>query len=136
MTERFSVGFSELVLIVNDVQASATFYREVVGLMPRNEADSAWAWFWTGEPEASQLLGLHKGTLLYEEESPHPEGQRWGAVHYAFRVPRERLEQAADHVRGNGIDVYGPQEFDWMKARSYYIYDPDGNLVELWSPED
>jgi catechol 2,3-dioxygenase-like lactoylglutathione lyase family enzyme len=31
--------------------------------------------------------------------------------------------------------VYGPTEFEWMKARSYYFYDPDGNLLEFWSPD-
>jgi hypothetical protein len=23
-----------------------------------------------------------------------------------------------------------------MKATSYYFYDPDGNLLEFWSPND
>ena len=30
----FSVGLAEIVLIVNDVKASARFYRDVVGLTP------------------------------------------------------------------------------------------------------
>jgi catechol 2,3-dioxygenase-like lactoylglutathione lyase family enzyme len=38
-------------------------------------------------------------------------------------------------VKKAGVDVYGPTEFEWMKARSYYFYDPDGNLLEFWSPD-
>jgi catechol-2,3-dioxygenase len=72
--------------------------------------------------------------LLFEEESPFPEGERWGRVHYAFHVPREKLEEAAEHVRQKGHTVHGPVYFDWMKALSYYLYDPDGNLLEFWSP--
>jgi catechol 2,3-dioxygenase-like lactoylglutathione lyase family enzyme len=131
----FTTGLSEIVLIVKDVPAAARFYRNVVGLTPETEADEEWAWFWAGEPEQSQRVALHKGSLLFEEQSPHPEGKRWGHVHYAFHVPRENLEPAAEHVRGQGVEVYGPVQFEWMKAISYYFYDPDGNLLEFWSPE-
>jgi catechol-2,3-dioxygenase len=31
--------------------------------------------------------------------------------------------------------VYGPKRFDWMSAEAWYFYDPDGNLLEFWSPD-
>ena len=131
----FSLGLSEIVLIVADVPKSAAFYRDVVGLEPFTEPSDDWAWFWTGQPQESAWLALHKGTLLFEEHSPHPKGQRWGQVHLALRVPRETLMKAADHVRSKGVNVFGPTHFDWMNAESYYFYDLDGNLVEWWSPD-
>jgi catechol-2,3-dioxygenase len=127
----FSTELAEIVLIVEDVERSARFYREVVGLTPENEPENGWA----GEPGHAQRLALHKGALLFEERSPLPEGSRWGRVHYAFNVPREKLEGAVDHVREQGQEVYGPIHFDWMEALSYYFYDPDGNLLEFWSPD-
>jgi catechol-2,3-dioxygenase len=130
----FSTELAEIVLIVQDVERSARFYRDVVGLVPENEPDDGWAWFWAGEPGHAQRVALRKGPLLFEEESPFPEGERWGRVHYAFHVPREKLEEAAEHVRQKGHTVHGPVYFDWMKALSYYLYDPDGNLLEFWSP--
>ena len=129
-------GLSELVLIVADVPSSARFYREVVGLVPHRKPTEEWAWFWAGEPGANQRIALHKGPLLFEEFSPLPEGERWGRVHFALSVPRERLERAVEHVRASGVAVYGPTYFEWMKALSYYFYDPDGNLVEYWSPDE
>lgn len=131
----FTEGLAEIVLVVRDVPAAARFYRDVVGLTPETEPDDAWAWFWTGAPAASARLALHRGTLLFEEKSPYPEGERWGPVHYAFKVPRSTLEAALAHVRVHGVEVYGPTRFDWMRAISYYFYDPDGNLLEFWSPE-
>lgn len=131
----FSTGIAEIVFIVEDVIESARFYSDVVGLIPQTEADENWAWFWAGEPGQPQRIALHKGTLLFEEHSPYPEGSRWGPVHYAFLVPRDRLDAAVRHVRGKGIEVYGPAHFEWMKAESYYFYDPDGNLLEFWSPD-
>ena len=131
----FSTGLTELVFIVKDVQAAARFYREVVGLIPQSEANDEWAWFFAGEPENRQRLALHKGSLLFEEHSPFPEGGRWGKVHYAFIVPRERLDEAVAHAQKHGVEVYGPVHFDWQDVLSYYFYDLDGNLVEFWSPQ-
>jgi catechol 2,3-dioxygenase-like lactoylglutathione lyase family enzyme len=130
----FTRGLSEIVLIVKDVQASARFYHEVVGLIPESESDEHWAWFWTGEPGEAQRVALHRGTLLFEEHSPLPAGARFGQVHYAFNVPRDRLMAAVDHVRTAGVEVYGPVHFEPMSADSYYFYDPDANLLEFWSP--
>ena len=130
----FSVGLAEIVLIVKDVRAAARFYRDVVGLVPETEADDEWAWFWAGEPGHAQRVAVHKGSLLFEDQSPLPGGERWGQVHYAFNVPHEKLESAVEHVRAKDIEVYGPTNFLWMNAVAYYFYDLDGNLLEFWSP--
>jgi catechol-2,3-dioxygenase len=130
-----STGLAEIVLIVKDVRAAAQFYRDVVGLTPETEDDDAWAWLWAGQVGHTQRVALHKGTLLFEEQSPPPEGERWGQVHYAFHVPSEKLEAAVHHVRAQDIAVYGPVHFDWMNAISYYFYDLDGTMLEFWSPD-
>ncbi len=100
-----------------------------------SEADEEWAWFWVGEPERDQRLALHKGTLLFEELSPFPEGQRFGTIHGALHVPAQRLQQAVEQVKSKGVPVDGPTDFTRRHARSFYFYDPDGNLLECWSPE-
>jgi catechol-2,3-dioxygenase len=100
-----------------------------------SEADEEWAWFWACEPEHDQRLALHKGTLLFEELSRFPEGQRFGTIHDALHVPAQRLQQPVEQVKSKGVAVYGPTDFTWRSARSSYFYDPDGNLLECWSPE-
>lgn len=133
MTSR---GLSEIVLIVEDVPKAADFYQRVVGLQPESEFDDDWAWFWAGTPGVKQRLALHKGSLMFEGQSPHPEGERFGNVHFAFEVAAHDLEASVERVRAAGVDVYGPVELEWMSAHSYYFYDPDGNLLEFWSPDD
>jgi catechol 2,3-dioxygenase-like lactoylglutathione lyase family enzyme len=128
----FATGISEIVLIVADVARSAEFYEDVVGLAPVSRSDE-WAWFEAGAP--NQRLAVHTGRLLHEEHSPHPEGHRFGNVHFAFEVPSERFDDAVEHVRSKGVAVYGPTQLQWMNATSYYFYDLDGNLLEFWSPE-
>jgi catechol-2,3-dioxygenase len=117
------------------VPAAARFYRDVVGLEPDGEPSETWAWFWAGEPGSAQRVAVARGPLLFEEHSPLPEGDRFGHVHFALDVPREQLEAAVENVRRHGVEVYGPKRFDWMSAEAWYFYDPDGNLLEFWSPD-
>jgi catechol 2,3-dioxygenase-like lactoylglutathione lyase family enzyme len=130
-----SRGLSELVLIVEDVPRAAEFYEYVVGLELEHRTGDEWAWFWAGKAGDLQRIALHRGSLLFEEHSPFPEGHRFGTVHFAFDVAPEDLDASVERVRAAGVEVYGPEEFDWMNARSYYFYDPDGNLLEFWSPQ-
>jgi len=130
-----TLGLAEIVLIVEDVPVSARFYEDVVGLKPESEASDEWAWFWAGQEGTQQRVALHRGPLLFEEHSPFPEGERFGRVHFAFEVARDELDAALDRVRSADVAVYGPVELEWMNAESYYFYDPDGNLLEFWSPE-
>lgn len=130
-----NTGIVELVLIVGDVRAAARFYEEVVGLVAEVSADETWAWFWSGEPGFSPRLALHKGKLLFEEHSPFPEGERWGPVHFALHVERSDLKRRCDHVKSHGLEVHGPTRLEWMMADSFYFFDPDGHLVEFWSPD-
>lgn len=129
-----SRGFAELVLIVEDVPKAARFYEDVVGLTLDVTGDE-WAWLWAGKVGDLQRIGLHRGSLLFEEHSPLPEGERFGRVHFAFEVARDELDEAVERVRNAGVEVYGPVEFEWMQASSYYFYDPDANLLEFWSPD-
>jgi catechol 2,3-dioxygenase-like lactoylglutathione lyase family enzyme len=129
-----SRGFSEIVLIVEDVPKAADFYEHVVGLELEHRTGDGWAWFFAGATDRKQRLALHRGPLMFEEHSPYPEGERFGRVHFAFDVARDELDAAVDRLRRAGVEVYGPVVLDWMDAESYYFYDPDGNLLEFWSP--
>ncbi len=129
-----SSGISEIVLIVENVKKSAAFYKDIVGLIPQTEITDKWAWFWSGEENTSSRIALHNGKLLFEEYSPLPEGERWGKIHFALEVKRINLDSALHKVQNAKIKIYGPIEFEWMNAVSYYFYDLDGNLVEYWSP--
>ena len=129
-----SRGFSEIVLIVADVPRASGFYQDVVGLELDHQTDDTWAWFFAGSDDRKQRLAVHRGPLMHEQHSPHPEGKRFGQVHFAFEVARGDLDAAVERVRRAGVEVYGPEQLDWMNAESYYFYDPDGNLLEFWSP--
>ncbi len=129
------LGFSELVLVVADLPRAAHFYREILGLTPARPQSDSWAWFWAGPPESRQRLAVHAGPLLFEEHSPRPPAQRFGPTHFAFHVPREHLGSHLARLRAHHIPLHGPVRLEWMLAASWYFYDPDANLVELWTPD-
>ncbi len=57
-----------------------------------------------------------------------------GRTHFALEVPHDRLQACVDRVRAHGIEVSGPLDYAWMSAEACLCFDPDGHLVELWSP--
>jgi len=138
----FTVGISEVALPVENLKDSIRFYSEVVKLQLETESEDG-AFLWAGAPGQQQRVILLTRAYLGGPNARRPsgglaEGARWEHVHFALRVPREKLEAAVEHVRGKGVDVVGPVRFDQaigMKAVSYYFRDPDGHLVEFWSPD-
>jgi len=125
-------GLSELVLVVRDAARSATFYEDAVGLRVETPAGSGWAWFRLCD-DPVQRFAVAEGPLLFEDRSPRAEA--FGGVHFALRVERGDLEAALARLDQHGVEVLGPTRFDWMGAESRYFYDPDGHLVEFWTPD-
>jgi catechol 2,3-dioxygenase-like lactoylglutathione lyase family enzyme len=116
-------GVSELVLEVEDLEASERFYSEVLGLpvvdrWPEREA----VWVMAGE---RTRIGLWKPQVgLF--------GSRGGVhVHFAMHIAEDEYDGAVERLRSLGLPV---EETEFEGAgRAAYVEDPDGNLVELWT---
>ena len=130
-----TLGFEEVILVVENVRACAAFYRDIVGLTPESDATDEWAWFRLVD-EPAQRLGITTGPLLYEEHSPRAPGKAFGGVHFAIHVPREEIDPLLARLRDAGHEVHGPQRFEQMGAVSWYVYDPGGHLPEFWTRDE
>jgi catechol 2,3-dioxygenase-like lactoylglutathione lyase family enzyme len=116
-------GVSELVLEVVDLDAAERFYAGVLGFpvverWPEREA----IWVMAGDRTRIGLwrpqVGLHGG--------------RGGLhVHFAMHLPADRYDAALEHLRAQGEEPI-EQAFG-NRGRAIYVYDPDGNVVELWT---
>lgn len=133
---KFTDGLSEVALPVNDLKTSIDFYTEVVGLVLELQSDDG-AFLWSGSAGQAQRLILATRQKLARGNAAGEVGRdvQWHHVHYAFQVPRKKLEGAIEHLRCSGIAVSGPVRFDLMRATSFFFRDPDGHLVEFWSPD-
>lgn len=111
-------------LHVVDVQASVSFYRDVLCLpvMPRPAFDFPGAWFRLGDSQELHLIGDrnqpvhsgHRGTHFALVVEDLDEWERQLDSHQATRLPRR--------TRPDG-------------AQQTFVQDPDGHWVELCVPK-
>ncbi|HVL39539.1 MAG TPA: VOC family protein [Fimbriimonadaceae bacterium] len=133
----YSRGLHEIVLVVKDVRRAAAFYCNLLGLEEISPATDDWAQLWTKSSDDEQWIGFTSGQLLFEEHSPRSAGTRFGPVHFAFRGERAQKDEFLARAKDLGVVLLGPQQWkSRMKGTSYYFYDPDDNLAELWFPDE
>ena len=106
---------AEIALFTADVPRLIEFYERILGVPPRSRSESH-AFFDVGDT----VLFIHHAT----DDSPHGAP---GGDHMAFAVADQ--DGLSADMRGAGIDVVGPKDFDW--GRSAYVRDPDGRVVEI-----
>jgi len=114
-----------VILVVKDVARSLAFYRDVVGLQVDNASHAQFAWLWAGPPGTQQRIGVTTGPLSFG--ASHIKGPQ----HFAFGTENARIDDLKAALERQGIEVEGPVEFPFWKARSIYFSDPDGNRVEF-----
>jgi catechol 2,3-dioxygenase-like lactoylglutathione lyase family enzyme len=116
-------------LNVRDLEHSAQWYQEVLGLERRH------AEIW---PVPVFLCAGVTGVALFPADNPdrataRAEQRNVGAVrHVAFRADRQQFQRAQSALRQRGI------EFDFENhtiAQSIYFRDPDGHVIEITTYE-
>jgi len=114
-------------LFVRDVEASAHFYRDVLGLLDRGRAKGGRIAFFSA--------GTHHHDVACQEVgpgAPTPTPGAPGLYHIAFKIgtTREELEDARAALTARGLPVFG----DWVSDQSHSIStrDPDGHEIELY----
>jgi catechol-2,3-dioxygenase len=113
-------GICELVLEAQDVDRLERFYRRL-GLSPLAREDDR-VWLAAGER-------VRLGIWSPGEKEHADRGGRH--VHFALSVARGTLERLDEELRAEGFEVKGPLEHEGGD-RSLYVFDPEGNRLELW----
>jgi catechol 2,3-dioxygenase-like lactoylglutathione lyase family enzyme len=113
-------------LNVADRTRSIAWYRDVLGLEPKNEprADD-----W---PAFMGDFGACIGLFQAQEPAAGRATESVGFRHVAFTVAKHDLERAQAHFRELGVEF---RFEDHGNAHSVYVRDPDRNTVELTTYE-
>jgi catechol 2,3-dioxygenase-like lactoylglutathione lyase family enzyme len=118
----------ETVLYVDDLDAAARFYGEVLGLDEVSRRPGLFVFF---RLEAQMLL-LFVAEAAARSTSVPAHGAQ-GPGHVCFAVADDALDAWARRLEAQGISI--EQWQDWPKGgRSFYFRDPSGNSLELASP--
>jgi glyoxylase I family protein len=123
-------GLHHVTLLCADVERSAAFYRDLLGMQLVERARNP------DDPSAEHLVFGADGTMVtclaYPELDEGVVG-RGSTHHFALGVESDdELAAWRDYLRSRGVaatDVH-----DRGRYRSIYVRDPDGHLVEIATP--
>jgi len=136
MPERRIKGLGEVSIRVKNLDAMHKFYEEVVGLEVLRR-DESFVFFKIAEGYGghSQNLALFDTTNLMEGKSPelNPEGTT--LHHIALNVSLEDFETERRRLEDLGLKVIVTVH-EWLRVRSMYFSDPEGNLLEFVSYDE
>ncbi|WP_181702234.1 VOC family protein [Chthonobacter albigriseus] len=123
----------ETALYVADLERSARFYRDVIGLLPMLETPRLVA---MDAGAGGTLLLFQAGATsddLVESSGTIPGHEGAGRLHMAFAICAEDLDPWRAHLAAHGIPLAG--EARWSRGgTSLYIRDPDGHAIEFATP--
>ena len=122
-------GLAEVVLMVQDVDRSLAFYRDVLGLTVISPDLKGPVFLRVGESRA----GVPQQIVLV----PRPPGvsapnqERARTLHHlGLEVPIAALDEERRRLQGMGFEVRTGRH-PFLPVEAIYVDDPDGNEIEL-----
>jgi catechol-2,3-dioxygenase len=124
---------AEVGLRVKDLARMATFYQEVLGL-ETVRAYPKHVFLKAGELNSPLGRGGHPQLLvLFDREVPL-DINLTTMDHLAFEIPLEQYEPERTRLQGMNLELVErvwSGEYAWLRARSLFFDDPEGNTIEL-----
>ena len=123
----------ETALYAEDLERTATFYEEVLGLERFAQVEGRHVFFRL----AGSVLLLFKPSATIEPPPPGalpvpPHGPT-GPGHACFAAPEGEIDRWRERLTQAGVEV--ESEFEWPQGgRSIYFRDPAGNSLEFAEP--
>ncbi len=118
-------GYNHVALAVANIDSSAYFYREIIGLeqiqVPEN-LKAIRAWFKIAPGQELHLLAGRSAQVSNNDRN---------GAHFSFTIPN--ADPVEEYLKKKGLPYIRQQRFD--KAWQIYITDPDGYVIELNEPK-
>jgi catechol 2,3-dioxygenase-like lactoylglutathione lyase family enzyme len=112
-------GLWHVALNVVDLESALAFYRDVVGLAVE----------WRPDPDNVYLTSGRDNLAIHRVERVVDPGR---LDHFGFVVPTAAAVDAwAEHIRARGHALAQAPKTHRDGARSFYVRDPQGNLVQF-----
>ncbi len=119
----------ETCLYAPDLEAAATFYRDVLGLTPYSEQVGRHVFFRCGQ---AMFLLFNPATTMQPGQAL-PNHGAVGPGHVAFASTLDDVPRWRQQLEQHGVTI--DREITWPGGgRSLYLRDPAGNIVEIATP--
>lgn len=125
-------GLAEVVLNVRDLSRALAFYRDLLGLEQISPADQPGPVFLRAGQSTERVPSLVVLVPMPPDAAPFREPRT--LHHLALTVPEQGFDDARAELERAGHEVRGGIH-PVLAVRTMYVTDPDGNEVELISPE-
>lgn len=119
-------ALGELGIRVNDLERMTAFYRDVVGLEVFSEHDE-YIFF-----KVAEAVEGHPQLLVLFDRKVTVGPDRSTLDHFAFLIDVADYDEHKERLEAEGVTVY-PKTFPHFQWRSFFFYDPEGNLLEFVS---
>jgi catechol-2,3-dioxygenase len=114
------VGLEEIFLQVKDLDRAIDFYHNKLGI-PLDKRDTERVY-----------LQCDKGHVVLQIENHTGRHQGGGPFHFAFTVTEDTFDKVVERFVPSEFRTRGPMERQApRKGRALFIFDPDGNEVEV-----
>lgn len=128
------LGTLESALYATDLDAAATFWRDVIGLEEIGRVPGRHVFFRCG---AQVLLVFHPAATAKppkpDARLPVPPHGTQGPGHFCMAAAEQDINAWRDHLQEAGVAIEA--DFTWPQGgRSIYFRDPAGNSIEIADP--
>ena len=124
-------AIDHVTIVVNDLQRSAKFYRDLLGMMEIHRPDFGFPglWFQAGSTQV-HLIENRKG-CSEPGGGLDPDRVTAGLTHhFAFEV--DNAVAAMEVLTANGVRIQGGPNRRPDGCTQVWLYDPDGHCVEVF----
>jgi catechol 2,3-dioxygenase-like lactoylglutathione lyase family enzyme len=121
-----------ITIVVRDLELSAQFYQQVLGMQRVERPDFGFpgAWFQAGSTQIHMNIASSEAGRAGLPDLGANQPSR--GFHYAFVV--SDCDSAARRLEAAGVPIITGPRSRPDRWRQLYIYDPDHHLIELCSP--
>lgn len=133
-------GIAEVALRVHDIELMRRFYEQVIGLEVLREikdGDGTIIFYAVGPGNDHLALFEEKLTGWYtRNKNPQIDPKLTTLSHFAIRIALEDFTSERDRIEKLGIEIADTNTSTWLHCRMFYIFDPEGNLIEFNSHDE
>lgn len=119
------IGLNHIVLKVKNLEKTHHFYSDLLGLKKVGKRPGMSFYKIETSPNHHDLAFVEIGDLATQ-----PPNHYLGLFHFCFSIKdKEEMWSLHDRLEKEGVRILGATDHNMM--HSFYVFDPDGNVVEF-----